>query len=160
MWNNINYDGVLILPKTKEVLEYLKRFSKLKIQGKQWEVQARNMFLDGIIEIAIKEDFTNATEYAKREEDPQPVIFTEDPYIEGPAEVDCFESYTYEVLNLDAGIQGTWTVSDTKLAKVISTEDNTVTIGIISRKSGKFNLIFDYEAPTGPISLSISIRSI
>lgn len=158
MWNNINYDGVLILPKTEEVLEYLKRFSKLKINGKQWEVQARNMFLDGVIEIAIKEDFTNTMEYAKREEDPQPVIFSGEPYIEGPTEVDCFDQYEYEIINTTD--PGTWSVVETKLAKILKVEGNIATVGITTNKAGKFHLQFDYGALTGPVVLEVTINSI
>lgn len=154
-WNNINYDGVLLLPKTEEVLQYLKRFNKLKIDGNQWEVQARNMMLEGIIEIAIKEDYTNTTAYAQREPEVTVVNYNSS-YIVGPNEVDCFEKYLYKI---EGASDGQWSVSNPNLAKIINVIDNSVTIGIISRKAGSFTLTYTYNE-TETVNLDIVIRSI
>lgn len=154
-WNNINYDAVLLLPKTEEVLQYLKRFNKLTIDGNQWEVQARNMMLEGIIEIAIKEDYTNRTAYAQQEPEVDIVDYS-GAYIAGPAEVDCFEKYLYKI---EGASEGEWSVSDSKLAKIINVIDNSVTIGIISKKAGSFTLTYTYNT-TDTVNLNITIRSI
>jgi len=154
-WNNINYDAILLLPKTDEVLEYLKRFGKLKINGKQWEVQARNMFTEGVIEIAIKEDFTNTYADAQIIPEPEPAPLPEEVCIIGPTEVDCADMYKYSIQN--APTNGTWEVNN-KLARIVEVKPGTAYVGVTSMKSGKFVLKYTYgEYST---ELEITIRSI
>lgn len=154
-WNNINYDGVLLLPKTKRVENFLKRFNKLTINGNQWMVQARNMMLEGIIEIAIKEDYNNATAYAQKEPPVKPVDYSS-IYINGEDEVDCFEKYVYTIVGATDGV---WSISDPKVAKIINTFNDSVTIGIISSKAGSFVLTYTYNT-TETVTLDITIKSI
>lgn len=146
MWLNINYDGVLILPKTEEVLEHLKRLDKLKTNGnQQWEVQARNMFLDGIIEIAIKEDFINTAADAQRKDDPEPEPLPAEAYIAGPASVDPLSKNLFTIENMPIG--GTWTF-DTSVAKLLRQFENGIELGITSKKSGKFMITYTYKTMT------------
>jgi len=157
MWLNINYDAVLLLPKTPEVLEYLKRFDKVKTaEDQQWEVQARNMMLEGIIEIALKEDYINTAADAQRiDPDPEPPMPGE-AYIDGPLYVDCFEKYTYTIVNMNPA--GTWSITETKLATILKQEDDTIEIGITSKKSGKLHINYSYEGID--VTLEVTIRSI
>lgn len=161
-WNNINYDAILILPKTDEVMKYLKRFNKLTIEGKQWEVQARNMFLKGIIEIAIKEDFQNTIAFAQREPDPVPIPAYNEPYIKGPIRIDCFGKYLYEATNTASN--GTWTIVETNMAKIlnISSTGTKIMLGITSKKSGTIHLQYTYTASgeEQTIETILTVRSI
>lgn len=161
-WNNINYDAVLLLPKTREVLEHLQRFNKVIIEGHQWEVQARNMFLEGIIEIAIKEDFSNAVASVQRKPDPVPIPAYNEPYIEGPLEVDCFGKYVYEAIN--TATNGTWTIVETNLAKIleVSSTATKVAIGIIASKMGTIHLKYTYllSGEEQTIETILTVRSI
>ena len=154
-WNNINYDAILLLPKTDEVLEHLKRFDKVFINDKQWEVQARNMFTEGVIEIAIREDFTNTYADAQVTPEPTPEPLPEEVGIVGPTEVNCADMYTYRIQN--APTAGTWEVNN-KLARVINVKGDSVTIGITTMKSGKFTLTYNCGEYT--TSLDITIKSI
>ena len=142
MWNNINYDGVLLLPKTTETLEYLKRFGKLKTaDNQQWEVQARNTFLEGILEIAIKEDYVNAAADAQRKDEPEHEPLPAEAYIAGPATVDPLSKCLFTIENMPIG--GTWTF-DTSVSKLLRSFNNGIELGITSKKSGKFMIIYTY----------------
>ena len=114
------------------------------------------MFTEGVIEIPIREDFTNTTAPLQREPEVIPVDFS-GIYITGPDVVDCFKQYIYRVNDNVGG--GQWSVSDSKLAKIVSTENNSVVVGIISKKAGTFTLTYTYDI-TETAEFKVTIRSI
>ena len=157
VWNDINYSLVIYITKNEETLQFFHRFSKIKFNGKPWEVQAINEFdADGIIEVYLDEDYQNSIEDAEKEEIPAIEIPDKDsPHIEGNIFVKPYDIIEYKVLNAENGF---WTVSNDKV-KIIKQDSFSVTIEIITGKSGYFDLIYNRENEEN-IILSIKIESL
>ena len=157
VWNDINYSLVIYITKNEETLQFFHRFSKIKFNGKPWEVQAVNEFdADGIIEVYLDEDYQNSIEDAEKEKIPAIEIPDKDsPHIEGNIFVKPYDIIEYKILNAENGF---WTVSNDKV-KIIEQDSFSVTIEIITGKSGYFDLIYNRENEEN-IILSIKIESL
>lgn len=157
VWNDINYSLVIYITKNEETLQFFHRFSKIKFNGKPWEVQAVNEFdADGIIEVYLDEDYQNSIEDAEKEEIPAIEIPDRDsPHIEGNIFVKPYDIAEYKVLNAENGF---WTVSNDKV-KIVEQDSFSVTIEVITGKSGYFDLIYNRENEEN-IILSIKIESL
>ena len=157
VWNDINYSLVIYITKNEETLQFFHRFSKIKFNGKPWEVQAVNEFdADGIIEAYLDEDYQNSIEDAEKEEIPAIEIPDRDsPHIEGNIFVKPYDIAEYKVLNAENGF---WTVSNDKV-KIVEQDSSSVTIEVVTGKSGYFDLIYNRENEEN-IILSIKIESL
>lgn len=157
VWNDINYSLVIYITKNEETLQFFHRFSKIKFNGKPWEVQAVNEFdADGIIEVYLDEDYQNSIEDAEKEEIPAIEIPDRDsPHIEGNIFVKPYDIAEYKVLNAENGF---WTVSNDKV-KIVEQDSSSVTIEVVTGKSGYFDLIYNRENEEN-IILSIKIESL
>lgn len=146
-WDTINYTLSVIIKKDDNTKEYLKRFSRLKIDGKNWEVQAvDSMSSEGVIELALKEDFTNTIEDEYHEEletqpetNPAPPVTPEEPQISGSRYVYPFDVKEYTPLNTSAG--GKWLASNTR-AKLISQNGDKATFAFNTKSYGKVDLVY------------------
>jgi len=166
-WNELNYSLVMYITKNEETLNYFHRFSKLDIPRPDgngidtWEVKAVDPYsADGIIEVGLGEWFNNefAEAPSKEEDEPDDKNDETDPtaiYIDGPTEVQPYDTATYVIHGLN---NGEWSISNKTKAKFLSGQGNTVTIEIISSKSGTFNLV--YKTKTHEATLSVVIKSI
>ena len=110
-WNDINYSLIMYITLDDNTANSLHRFTKVKITDpvtgelKTWQVVGRNAFYgDGIIKIALDEDFEN--EFAADLDTLQPNIplNAEEPYIEGLKEVSAFSTVEYSIKNADGGM--------------------------------------------------------
>ena len=151
---------LLICYNTTETNEFFQRFTKLKIQGKPWEVQAVDrMTTDGIIAVYLKEDFTNEFEGAEdlvpdTEETPNGGTEEALPRVNGPAEVYPFDIIEYTIAG---AIGGSWSLSN-KRARIIEQNESSVKVEITSGRSGDVSLI--YKTGTDEIVLNITILSL
>lgn len=107
-WNDLNYSLEMYITKDEDTEEYLQRFAKLKLNGKPWEIQAvDNMSLDGVIVVALKEDYSNTiAEAIEKEEEEKPVPPAPPkgtPEIEGLQVVFPYEVNTYNIKNAEGG---------------------------------------------------------
>ena len=151
-FNNLNYTLELYISNTSETNEFFQRFSKLKVLGKPWEVQAVDRITtEGILGIYLKEDYTNEFEDIEVIEPDveEEVIPPEEPAtfalrrsvpmaaIEGPSEVHPFDVCNYTV-NISGG---SWILSNSK-ARIAAQTDSSVEIEITTGRSGQVDLIY------------------
>lgn len=157
VWNDMNYSLAIYITKNEETLQFFHRFSKIKFNGKPWEVQAVNEFdADGIIEVYLDEDYQNSIEDAEKGEIPEIEIPDKDsPHIEGNIFVKPYDIVEYKILNAE---NGTWSVSNDK-AKIIEQNNSYVKIEIVTGKSGAFDLIYNRDNEEN-IVLSVRIESL
>lgn len=147
-WNNLNYSAVCYIT-ADETTEKLQRFSIVKLNGKNYEVQVVNRFTSGgILVVYLNEYYSNSIEeenLVKEEE----IISNE---IIGETKVKPYDSILYT-----ATIPGgTWSVSNSKARIAATGTDGTVTIDIITGRAGSFDLI--YQTANETITLPIEIE--
>ena len=174
VWNDMNYTKLLYITKDEDTLAFFQRFDRIIINGKPWEVQAYNESYStnkngdtesGIIRVALKETYTNTPQFVRekiQELDQNDARAAEydaqhtQARIDGPATAAPYDILTYTAKNMDE--DSTWTLSDSTLAKIISTSQDgkTIKISILADSSVKegFNLSY------GDLSINIPIVSL
>lgn len=165
--NKLNYTLVMYLTKNKETLDYFHRFKKITINGRPWEVQVvDDMSTPGIIEIALKETFSNTPETdidkaVKESINIDVIDIKEETYIHGPSEVYPYDVKTYEIRNYESN-GGSWFVENESRSKMISLTDkdsNKVTVNIVTGRSGSFTLVYKTNEQV-VAALDIEIKSL
>lgn len=143
IFNDLNYTLEIYISKNTKTLELFQRFKKLKVYGKNWEVQAKDEYTtEGIIVAYVKEDYSN--EWAQQEPIEHPEVSTfvptknEAPKILGETQVYPYDIKTYEIQNATGG---QWLLSNSR-AKILSQTESSVTIEITTGKSGSVSLIY------------------
>lgn len=161
-WNDLNYDLVMYITQDENTLDFFHRFTQIKINEKQYEVQAvDSISTEGVIEVAIKEYYTNSiadevAEAAKEQHESEPeenIIDT--AAIKGPSVVYPYDEVHYTI---DGSRDGTWLVSNDK-AYIIKQTDLVAEIMIKTGRSGEFDLIYRKENEDD-IVLHITIDSL
>lgn len=143
-WNNLNYSLLMYITKNEETLEFFHRFTKIKVRGKPYEVQAIDSFAaDDIIEVILLEDYNNLLE----DEEGIPTVELIEPEegrprINGESYVGPYSINEYSIDGLALG--GTWT-SDSKNVKIIADEESNVKVEILLGKSFKFDLTYTID---------------
>ena len=137
------------------------RLKKLEINGQPWEVQGvDDISVDGLIVVALKEDYQNSIE-EKIEEEKQTVEnqeFEEEittSYIQGDTVVYPYDEKVYTIKNAEGG---KWSIGSSKV-KILKQNSETVTIGIITGRSGQFELRYIRENEED-IVLNVTIESL
>ena len=153
--------SLIAITKNEETDEFFHRFQKVKIYGKPWEVQAVDRIGgDDILEITLKEAYTNSIEDAeleiRKEEEGQEQPPLIEPYILGEDVVYPYDVKSYSIVGLPP--EGEWTISDNKKAKFLECKDGRVTIEITTTRSGNFNLSYIVEDTL--VELSIKVDSL
>lgn len=149
-WNDLNYSKIAYV-KEDEYTSQVKRFDIIKVDGENYQVQVVNKDTssDGILIIQLKEHYNNTIEEQYKEPEAEPVV----SLIEGPQIVYPYDIHTYTIN--DEG--GEWTLSNKK-AKIKVANDSSITIEIITGKTGNFDLM--YTKKNGEvITLPITIKS-
>lgn len=161
-WNDLNYDLTMFITKDDITDNFFHRFTKVKVSGKQYEVQAIDAIsVEGIIEVALKEDYTNSIKDEIAEADSKdPESKPDDPIIQvaaikGPTIVFPYDEVHYTIEGINGG---QWSVSNNK-AYIINQTDTSVEIMIKTGRSGKFDLIYKKENEED-IVLHITIGSL
>lgn len=158
MYNELNYTLIMYITKDEFTLDYFERFKKIKIDDKPWEVQAVDtMSSMGIIEVALKETFSNTLEEEMKDIETETNGDQEagSPHIIGSAIVYPYETYSYAIDGLTNGI---WTIDNMKLVKINYFDTNQIEISIKTGRSGKFTLSYTSDSQT--VELPIVIESI
>lgn len=143
-WNDLNYDLTMFITKDECTEDYFHRFTKVKVSGKPYEVQAVDAIsTEGIIEVALKEDYTNEVQdiIDKIDIPNKEPIDELLPYIKGPSVVYPYDEVHFSIEN-DYG--GHWEVNSNKVY-IISQTDLTVGLMIKTGRSGEFDLIYKKE---------------
>lgn len=160
LWNDIDYTLQMYITKDEKTEAFFHRFSKLKINGKPWEVQSiDSMSSDGIIIVYLKEWYQNSIQEEKDKEDAaaevSSVITENEAAIIGPTAVYPYDKKTYTIQNAEGG---TWVIGSSK-AKILEQDDSTVYVEIVTGRSGKFELKYVRENEED-IILNINIQSL
>lgn len=172
-WNDMNYTSIIYITKNEDTLDFFHRFTEIKIDGKPWEVKAIDANSgDGIIEIQLKETFSNSIQDKIEEEEaskPSPELPEEgQPQIIGDTIVYPFELKEYIIEN--SLEEGKWYICETNKnekdewiisnkARIVRDENEKVEIEIVSSKSSCFNLVYITENNSDVI-LTIEIESL
>ena len=150
VWNDMNYTKLLYITKDEDTLAFFKRFDRVIINGKPWEIQAYNEsytstkyanYESGIIRVALKETYTSSNQFIKEslnaaaqaeEIQTQNDATYTDARIDGPTKVYPYDIITYTAKNYDEVLN--WSISDSTLAKIksISQDGTTAIIQIIT----------------------------
>ena len=162
LWNELDYTLQMYITKDEKTEAFFHRFSKIKINGKPWEVQSMdNMSSDGIIILYLKEWYQNSIEQAKEEEDIKTtanvtsVVNNNEPLIDGPISVYPYDKKTYTIKNAE---NGTWVIGSSK-AKILEQDETKAYVEIVTGRSGKFELKYVRENEDD-IVLNINIQSL
>jgi hypothetical protein len=164
--NKLNNTLQMYITQNEETLNYFHRFSKIKLNGNTWEVQAvDSISTPGLIEIALKEDSNNTPkdDLDKAVQDSINVVYIDErqeEYIHGPKEVYPYETHSYELKNSDL-TNGYWQLSNMSrknAAKIVSFDESKVIVSILTGKSAKIQL--DFVAEERQVSLPIEIKSL
>ena len=159
-WNDMNYTKLLYITKDEDTLAFFKRFDRVIINGKPWEVQAYNDNYStagtdmGIIRVALKETYTSTDQFIKQSleaaaqaQEAQIQYDAEhtDARIDGPEVARPFDILTFVAKNFEDQ-EKKWDLFGTKLARIINTSEDglTVTIEIVTGKSNKEGFYINY----------------
>ena len=147
-FNKLNYSLVMYITNNTETQEIFKRFAKIKIDNKPWEIQTvDSISTPGILEVSLKETYTNTIEdnvekiieeiEKPKEEEPEEMDVI---YISGDALVYPYDSKTYEIQNYFE--KGAWQITNASRKNMLKTtvKDNQIQIDILTGKSGSFTL--------------------
>lgn len=140
IFNDLNYSVEIYISNTEITKQFFQRFAKIKIQGRNFEVQAvDDLSTKGILTVFLKEDYSNAWEEAPKDNSTPPTSGVSE--ITGPAQV-----YPYDIAHYEApnSASGAWSLSNTK-ACIVEQTGNAVTIEITTGKSGSVDLIYNCE---------------
>lgn len=164
--NQLNNSLVIYISKTEETLDYFKRFNKVYINNKPWEVQVvDDISATGIIEVALKETHMNTAEdnLALAVEKSKNIIQfdtntnQEEQHIAGLNKVYPYETYSYTLNNYSG--KGSWIIKNTSrdnMIKIISNTDYTIDLEIITGRSGNFTLAYmDEDREISKLDISI-----
>lgn len=161
LWNELNYSVEMYIGKNEETEDFFHRFKKLEINGQPWEVQGvDDISVDGLIVVALKEDYQNSIE-EKIEEEKQVIENQEleeeitTSYIQGDTVVYPYDEKVYTIKNAEGG---KWSIGSSKV-KILKQNSETVTIGVITGRSGQFELRYIRENEED-IVLNVTIESL
>ncbi len=164
LWNDLDYTIEMYITKNEETLDYFKRFTQIKMNEQNWEVQGvDNMNIEGVIVVALKEDYNNTIKdeieaEAQVEDAPIEGEETTAPItalIQGETSVYPYEKHTYTVDESISG--GAWSVSNVK-AKIIEKGPTSADIEVVTGRSGAF--IIYYTKDEQVYELLVTINSI
>lgn len=116
MWNNLNYNLTMYIKKDRKTENFFHRFSKIELNNMPWEVQAiDSMSLEGVIIVALRETYQNSIEKELEKENEECNIIERDgvtPYINGPLEINPYDTIKYKVEKLsEEELTGEWKIT-------------------------------------------------
>lgn len=165
--NNLNYSMRMEITKNKDTMDYFSRFKVIKIKNSysdengveyteehRWQVVATDKYSsNNVIEVYLNEYADNSMEDAQVEDT---VIVPDEalPYIDGPQIVNVYdENIVYEIKNIN---NGTFVVNS-NLIKVNEMNENSISLNILTGKSGTFEI--HYVTDAEDIVLNVKIKS-
>lgn len=155
-FNDLNYSLSFYVTKNDDTLKFFSRHQVVKFDGHNWKVAATDKYSqDGIIEVYLEEYFDNTM--LDNMEIPQ-IIEPDisEPYIDGPQFVKPYDTdLVYSIKNITGG---KFVVNSSKV-KIDESDENSCSITILTGKSGKFKLSYEFEE-VDAIELEISIESL
>ena len=168
-FNKLNYSLLMRIGADADTIEHFKRFAKITIDGKPWEVQAVDrLSTPGILTITLKETFSNPIEedaaaVVQKLEEKNQVENEAKPYtyISGATTVYPYDTRTFTIEN-HIDIAGEWRItneSKANIIKVIESDKNQITVQILTGKTGSFTLEYFTKYET-IATLDVTIASL
>lgn len=157
VWNDLNYSVVLNVPKNADTLAFFHRFTKIKVNGENYEVVAIDSFAaDNIIEVHLKEYFSNNIEEQGQEWTELNKVQIES-MIQGETLVEPYGTYTYTINILG----GEWSTKDKSLEIVsIDNEGGSALVNIYVPSGRGKNTELYYTRGNAKYTLPITIDSL
>ena len=94
----------MYITKDENSLNYVHRFSKIDINKRPYEIEAiDDISIDGIIQVALKEDFNNTIEKEEQERQKENPIIPTSNLIIGKIEVYPYDNLVYTISELSGG---------------------------------------------------------
>ena len=160
-WNELDYTLEMYITKDENTENFFHRFSIIKLNNKNWEVQSvDDISSNGILIIYLKEWYQNTIQEEKEKEDlknKEEDITPESSYIKGPKEVNPYDNaILYSIVNAE---NGSWEIDNRSKAEIIEQNSESVKIKIISGRSGNFNLKY-IRSNEDDILVNIKIKSL
>ena len=139
------------ITQNEETLKFFNRFTKVKINNENWIVEATDKIsTEGIIDVYLKEDYSNTIEDEKEITPIDPVEPDIDAiYIDGDVSVYPYDVKQYNIVNSEKGF---WSIDNIKKAKILSQSSSNCEIEILGNK-GEFNLIYSADGQDNIILL-------
>lgn len=107
-FNELNWSGTIFIKNNNETRDYFDRFTKIKIDGKPYEIQVVDRIsVPGIIELEVLEDYTNSIE-----ELPSVILTETDSIIIGKDHVLPREQINYTIPTELIADDGQWLVAE------------------------------------------------
>ena len=155
-WTDVDYTALLYITSNEETRNFFHRYQKLEIYGRPWEVQVVDPISNnGLIMVALKETFTNSMEAETLEKIPEEESGTDNTpdvpetdageevvpiaQIKGAAVVYPYDKKKYTIEN---AADGYWIISNEKKAVITHQTSKTVTIEIVTGRSGEVSLTY------------------
>lgn len=167
-YNKLNYSGVMLVPNNEETKDYFHRFTKIKIDGRPWEVQmVDDLSTEGVLEVAIKETYTNTIEddIERAVEESKDIVEVDDRpeiYIAGPDKVKPYDIKTYYIQNYKG--RGSWSVANESRPNIVkaaaAADTLSVSVEIITGRRNSFELVYKSDDGVVSIVLPIEIESL
>ena len=94
----------MYITKDENSLNYIHRFSKINIDNRPYEIEAvDDISIDGIIQIALKEDFNNTVEKEEQERQKENPVTPTSDLIKGKIEVYPYDNLVYTISEISGG---------------------------------------------------------
>jgi len=160
VWNDMNYTKKLYITKDADTLAYFKRFDRVIINGKSWEVQAYNDNYSssasnpdsGIIRVALKETYTSTDQQIREMNAADQSIDSE---ITGP---DVLAPYDEIKFSAKGAAAAEWEVSITDNNIISYSIDNNNDLNIVVLTTKAYRKGFDIKY--GDLKKHITIKSL
>lgn len=144
IFNELNKNTEIYISKTTETNEFFQRFTKLKIKGKPFKVEAVDrLSSEDILTVYLAEDFTDDWNDSAPSEPVAPIDPTEARII-GDYQVYPFDQKSYTVANITGG---SWRINN-KQAIIIAQSETSVDVDVVWGKSGEFELQYVIDGQT------------
>lgn len=163
MWNNLNYNLTVYITKDKKTEAFFHRFSKIELNNMPWEVQAiDSMSLEGVIIVALRETYQNSIEKEINKKVEEDTIIERDgttPYINGPLEINPYDTIKYQIERLsDEDLVGEWKITGKRINIL---EENSKYIVFQENSGHKGEIEIKYKRKgKADIALSVKVDSL
>ena len=188
-WNDLNYQIEMYVTRNAETEEFFHRFTKIKVEGKSYEVQAVDYLSNpGILTIQLKEYYQNTLEDEENEtekpvevwkipeetpsEDTQTIeyevqgetvtLVKEEENEDNPCLIQgptLVYPYDRARFYLEGEHNGDWKINDNKKVKIINKNSTEIILEIITSRKGNFVLTYIDEDGSAE-GLTIEIGSL
>ena len=136
----------LVLP-VNDITSKIKRYDKLRIGKRVWEVQSINdIMYESIISIYLKETYEDFTKEEHNE-----TIEIDGVYIDGEKEISPYVEYTYKIVG---DFKGDWAINDNPYIKILNKNETEITLEWNHSKKGSFTLSY------GALVQEIKVKSL